>query len=87
MNSGNPGSDRVGLFITVVEDRSSMCSCCSYDRDTLAAMTIKKDSTKKAKIILRISDGLKRRAEKAADAKGRTLSGYIRRLIEKDAGK
>ena len=64
-----------------------MSSGRSYDRDTLAGMAIKKNGTKKAKIILRISDGLKRRAEKAADAKGRTLSGYIRRLIEKDAGK
>ena len=47
-------------------------------------MPTKRPNDKGATIILRISDGLKRRAVKAADSKGRTLSGYIRRLIEKD---
>lgn len=49
-------------------------------------MAEKKKAAKEAVVILRISDDLKRRAQKAASAKGRSLSGYIRRLIEKNTG-
>lgn len=49
-------------------------------------MAAKRKGTKEAVLILRISEELKRRAQKAASAKGRSLSGYIRRLIEKNTG-